>query len=98
MSPDETTAAALQAKAAEVRKAVVEMIAAAGSGHPGGGLSAVEIMTTLYFHVLRVAVIAYTRGTAPILSVEFARRAIPHEVRPSFKEMEGACRGAAAAS
>jgi chemotaxis protein MotA len=46
-----------------------------------------------YYHVLRVAVLAYTRGNAPMLAVEFARRAIPHEARPSFKEMETACRG-----
>lgn len=29
------------------------MLAAAGSGHPGGSLSAVEILSALYFHVLR---------------------------------------------
>lgn len=29
------------------------MIHAAGSGHPGGSLSAAEIVATLYFHVLR---------------------------------------------
>jgi chemotaxis protein MotA len=46
-----------------------------------------------YFNVLRVGAVAYIKGNAPILSVEFARRAIPHEVRPSFKEMEQACKG-----
>jgi chemotaxis protein MotA len=51
-----------------------------------------------YLHVLRVAVIAYVKGNAPILSVEFARRAIPHEFRPSFLEMEKACKGAASAA
>lgn len=50
-----------------------------------------------YFNVLRVGAIAYIKGNAPILSVEFARRAIPHEVRPSFKEMEQACKGGGAA-
>jgi chemotaxis protein MotA len=45
-----------------------------------------------YYNVLRVGVIAYIRGNAPILSAEFARRAIPHEVRPSFKEFEAACK------
>jgi chemotaxis protein MotA len=50
-----------------------------------------------YYNVLRVGVIAYIKGQAPILAVEFARRAIPHDVRPSFKEMEAACRGGAAA-
>jgi len=46
-----------------------------------------------YYHVLRIAVISYIRGSAPILAVEFARRAIPSDVRPSFQEMEAACRG-----
>lgn len=38
----------------EVRRNVVAMIGAAGSGHPGGSLSCVEIVTTLYFGVMRV--------------------------------------------
>jgi chemotaxis protein MotA len=46
-----------------------------------------------YYNVLRIAVISYIRGSAPILAVEFARRAIPSEVRPKFQEMEAACRG-----
>ncbi len=51
-----------------------------------------------YYNVLRVAAISYVRGSAPILAVEFARRAIPPEVRPSFKDMETACRGGNAAA
>lgn len=51
-----------------------------------------------YYNVLRVGVIAYIKGNAPILCAEFARRAIPHGVRPSFKEMEQACKGGGAAS
>ncbi len=46
-----------------------------------------------YYHFLRVAVIAFVRGAPPMLAVEFARRCIPADLRPSFKEMEGACRG-----
>jgi hypothetical protein len=30
----------------------------------------------------------------PAISVEFARRVLPDEVRPSFEETEKACRGA----
>src|SRR5579883_2866040 len=41
-----------------------------------------------YYHCLRVALIAFIKGSAPILSVEFARRAIPSAVRPTFQEME----------
>jgi chemotaxis protein MotA len=46
-----------------------------------------------YYHVIRVGILAFVRGSAPIMSVEFARRAVPSSVRPSFKEMETACRG-----
>ncbi len=49
-----------------------------------------------YYNVLRVGLIAYIKGNAPILSTEFARRAIPHGTRPTFKEMEAACKGGAA--
>ncbi len=43
----------LQAIAKTVRRDIVEMIGAAKSGHPGGSLSAVEILTTLFFDVMR---------------------------------------------
>jgi chemotaxis protein MotA len=46
-----------------------------------------------YLHVLRVVMISFLKGTAPILAVEFARRAIPGHVRPSFQEVEAVCRG-----
>lgn len=36
----------------DVRADIVRMTSAAGSGHPGGSLSAVELMTALYFNVL----------------------------------------------
>jgi chemotaxis protein MotA len=50
-----------------------------------------------YLNVLRVGTIAYLNGNAPILAAEFARRVIPQEYRPTFKEMEDACRGGAGA-
>jgi transketolase len=43
----------LEAKATVIRRHIVTMLAKAGSGHPGGSLSAVEILTTLYFKLLR---------------------------------------------
>jgi len=39
--------------AKRLRRHIVTMIGRAGSGHPGGSLSAVEIVTALYFKVLR---------------------------------------------
>lgn len=45
---------ALNEKAKVIRRHVVEMICAAKSGHPGGSLSAADIVTALYFgNVLR---------------------------------------------
>jgi len=46
-----------------------------------------------YLHVLRVVMITFLKGTAPIMAVEAARRAVPGHVRPSFSEVEKACRG-----
>jgi transketolase len=46
--------AALKQKAIEVRKNILKMIYTAQSGHPGGSLSAADMMTALYFHELNV--------------------------------------------
>lgn len=43
----------LEKKACQLRWDVVKMIGEAGSGHPGGSLSAVEIVTALYFYLMR---------------------------------------------
>ncbi|MGA9567414.1 MAG: flagellar motor stator protein MotA [Candidatus Korobacteraceae bacterium] len=45
-----------------------------------------------YYHVLRVALVAYIKGTPPIMAVETARRAVPTHVRPSFLQVEQACK------
>jgi chemotaxis protein MotA len=39
-------------------------------------------------HVLRIAIVAFTRGASPILAVEYARRSVPVDLRPSFLDME----------
>jgi len=46
-----------------------------------------------FLHVLRVLMTAFIKGNAPVQAVEIARRAIPLHVRPSFEEVEAACRG-----
>jgi chemotaxis protein MotA len=45
-----------------------------------------------YFLCLRMGLLAYMKGVSPILALEAARRAIPHYVRPTFLEMDAACR------
>lgn len=44
----------LKERAKEIRKNIVTMIGQAKSGHPGGSLSATEIVTYLYFEELRI--------------------------------------------
>ena len=51
----ETEIVFLQKKARQLRRMILDMLHSAGSGHPGGSLSAVEILTTLYYKELRVS-------------------------------------------
>lgn len=43
----------LKKRAKEIRIDIIKMVSQAGSGHPGGALSATELMTALYFDQLR---------------------------------------------
>jgi chemotaxis protein MotA len=51
-----------------------------------------------YLYVLRVLMLAFIRGQPPVVAVEMGRRAIPTHVRPSFSEVEEACRQGNAAA
>ncbi|MBW2970532.1 transketolase [Candidatus Woesearchaeota archaeon] len=42
----------LEDKAKQIRRDIIRMLAKAGSGHPGGSLSAADIVTALYFNVM----------------------------------------------
>jgi transketolase len=44
----------LQSIAKQVRREIIEMTGAAKSGHPGGSLSAVEIVVELYFDYMKI--------------------------------------------
>lgn len=47
-----------------------------------------------YEQCIKAGVMAMYKGLPPALAVEFARRVLPHHVRPSFDETEKLCRGA----
>ncbi|MGA7294363.1 MAG: flagellar motor stator protein MotA [Terriglobales bacterium] len=49
-----------------------------------------------FLMVLRVTMIAFLKGVAPIMAVEIGRRTVPGHVRPTFQMVEEACRGAKA--
>ena len=48
-----TLASELARKADRYRMEIIEMLAEAGSGHPGGSLSVVDILSTLYHYKMR---------------------------------------------
>lgn len=45
-----------------------------------------------FLHVLRVLLLSFLKGSAPLIAIEMARRAIPAYARPSFDEMEKTCK------
>lgn len=46
-----------------------------------------------FLYVLRVLMVSFIKGNAPVQAVEMARRAVPVHVRPTFAEVEAACHG-----
>lgn len=54
MSVSDETLQQLERQARVIRRHIIRMIHAAQSGHPGGSLSATDIVTALYFHFMRV--------------------------------------------
>jgi chemotaxis protein MotA len=51
-----------------------------------------------YLHVLRVLLLSFLKGSAPMIAIEMGRRAIPAHVRPTFDEMEKSCKNHAPAA
>ncbi len=41
-----------------------------------------------FYKVVKAAILAFLNGVAPLIAVEFARKNIDHELRPSFSELE----------
>ncbi|WP_331618354.1 transketolase [Serpentinicella sp. ANB-PHB4] len=48
------TISELQERATSIRKNIIEMLHESGSGHPGGSLSAADILTVLFFHEMNL--------------------------------------------
>lgn len=53
-----------------------------------GAMSAKAETKIMYFRCMRVAVIAFLNGAAPQVAVEFARKFLPHDIQPTFTELE----------
>ena len=57
------------------------------------GLDHAVAAETRFYHFIKSSVVAFAKGFSPIVSAEFARRSIFTDDRPSFTEMETACKG-----
>ncbi len=42
----------------------------------------------MYYKCIKVGIIAFLNGAAPQVAVEFARKFLPHDVQPTFQELE----------
>jgi chemotaxis protein MotA len=56
------------------------------------GLEHVNANEARFYHFIKASVVAFAKGFPPIVSVEFARRTIFNDDRPTFAEMENACK------
>lgn len=61
-------------------------------GPLGSNLTKLNEDEHAFYYVLRVVMLAFIKGMSPSLAIEMGRRAIPEHVRPSFQEVEKACR------
>jgi len=52
----------LQNTSSQIRRDILRMVSAAGSGHPGGSLSSADILTALYFNVMEHDPASWTRS------------------------------------
>jgi len=51
-----------------------------------------------YYLFLRTALVSSVKGFAPLMALEFGRRTIPAQLRPTFQEMEQALKGVTTAA
>lgn len=105
MAFDERKIAYLSEKARLMRRDSLRMVAAAGSGHPGGSLSAADIMAVLFFDEMRLDPenpkdplrdrFVLSKGHAsPILYAALARRGfIPLAELSSFRRINSRLQG-----
>lgn len=54
----------------------------------GRNLEAVFNSETKYLQAIKAALLAHMQGYAPQISIEFARKILPNDVRPTFQEVE----------
>ena len=53
-----------------------------------GAMTARAHTEVMYYRVIKAGVIAFLNGAAPQVAVEFSRKLLPHDIQPSFLELE----------
>jgi len=103
LSPEKL--AELEQRAKDVRRNIVAMVTAAKSGHPGGSLSATDILVTLYFAVMKVDPktpldpdrdrFVLSKGhAAPVLYATLAEKGfIPHDELLTLRQIDSRLQG-----
>jgi chemotaxis protein MotA len=70
-----------------------------GFVQPIAGALETRVQEDSYYCVcIKAGLLAVYKGNPPAIAVEFARRVLPHSVRPSFEETEKFCKAASAAA
>jgi chemotaxis protein MotA len=68
-----------------------------GVAQPIAGALETRVNADSYYCLcIKAGLLAIYKGNPPAIAVEFARRVLPHEVRPSFNDTEKFCRAATA--
>lgn len=57
-------------------------------GPIAGAMTARADTEVMYYKSLKVGILAFLQGAAPQVAVEFARKFLPHDVQPTFQELE----------
>jgi transketolase len=104
-APTQLTDDQLNELATKLRRRVIDVLWHAQAGHPGGSLSAVEILTTLFFRVMRLRPsdplwegrdrFVLSKGhAAPVYYVTLMERGFfPEEVLATYDELDSCLQG-----
>ncbi len=57
-------------------------------GPIAGAMTSKADTKVLYYKCIRVGILSFLGGSAPQIAVEFARKMLPHDVQPTFQELE----------
>ncbi len=57
-------------------------------GPIAGAMNSRASTEVMYYKCIRVGILSFLQGAAPQVAVEFARKFLPHDIQPTFQELE----------